>query len=616
MGEGARMHHRVRQLMLSLAGVPVLQGVERILAALGLLFVIFSTYTGLRSLLLQPARQSGYEFIDFFNRSLGILAIYASIPHIILFDDLSVLHDANKTFGLGLDLHALDLSPGYEINNLDANNPSSLPWSHSPEGLYIPDGKFVADDTFLSDTLCEHIYNTPYEDLASGRIPHEDPHEYPSGEYMMDGKPSLCYIEKSFKYYGESKAEVCDRIKHLRPEIDSYQRGLERESRLALFFVTFRLWEFGKGLMKLGEHMMECGRSENATECPGPDLSRLVCLFHDTEEDDSWDSASSPSKSKCYITETFSPERFAWDQPFNETAQALLKLVAEGPLLELLPKKSRDAERELLHILSMHRKIFTAYINVTSELLGRARQVKEELGSGLYKEDPFPPADHHGCTAICQQRRVALLVPFLSEIMLPRLHDIVRKTILGLRLAEEAYSRGNSIREEMGELHNGCMFHSMHWVVQVAPENRTCQADCVWDKRIFDDLGNLFQGVQTMYTWAMSVWSMVELKRGRLERQWKEGQDMLLGDEHGCSPLDICLWSKMSLNDSRKNPWSKDAIRLAHFWDCCRDCEEAWYEVHRDRLNQEAREAREAARRVAWKQGWVYRMLKVVGFDM
>jgi hypothetical protein len=313
-GEGARMHHRARELMFDLARSPVPKAVERILAALGLLFVTHSTYAGLRSVLLRPVRQSGYASVDFFNRSLGILAIYASIPHIPLFNDFSVLHDANTTFSLGLDLHALDLSPDYWINYLDANSPSSRPWNLGPQGVYIPEDEFLANDAFLSDFLCQHIYSTPYEGLVSGRIPHEDP----SGQScMIDGKPYLCYMERSFKYNGESttKVEACDRIQQLGPEVDSNQRRVEHELRPTLNQVKRRLWDFARGLMDLGEHMMECGRSENAAECPGPDLSRLVCLFKDTEGDDSWDSGSSPSKSKCYFAETFSPEIFAWNQP-------------------------------------------------------------------------------------------------------------------------------------------------------------------------------------------------------------------------------------------------------------------------------------------------------------
>lgn len=442
--------------------------------------------------------------------------------------------------------------------------------------MYIPDDEFLANDAFLSNALCGHIYSTPYEDLARDRIPHEDP---PGESYMMDGKPSLCYMERSSKHASGNtkKLEVCDRIEQLEPRIDSNQRSLEHELRLTLHEVEMRLREFAQGLMDLGEQMMECGRSENATECPGPDLSRLVCLFHDIEEHDSWDSGSSLSKSKCYFAETFSPEMFAWNQAFNETAQALLKLVAKGPLSHLLPTEWEDPERDVRRILSKRREVFTTYINATSKSLGRARQVKEELDLSSYKEDPFPPADHHGCRAICQQRLVAVLVPFMSEIMLPRLHDMTRKTTLGLRLTQEAYSRGRSIREEMREMHGGYMFRSMHWLTQVATKNRIGQAGFVWDKRIFYDLSSLFQKVDTLFTWAWNVDSRLKSKRARAESQWRRWEDMLLGRKHGCSLGEICLWSRMSLNDSRKESLTKDALKLADLWDCCHDCEEAWY---------------------------------------
>jgi hypothetical protein len=115
----------------------------------------------------------------------------------------------------------------------------------------------------------------------------------------------------------------------------------------------------------------------------------------------------------------------------------------------------------------------------------------------------------------------------------------------------------------MGEMHDGCMFRSMHWLKQVATKNRIGQADFVWDKRIFDDPGSLFQKVDTLVAWARNVDSRLIIERARAQSQWMRWQDMLLRQEHGCSLSETCLWSKMNLGDSRKEPLTEDALKFA-----------------------------------------------------
>jgi hypothetical protein len=296
----------------------------------------------------------------------------------------------------------------------------------------------------------------------------------------------------------------------------------------------------------------------------GSDRPRILCLRNQTaslygEGSDLGGAACdqpAQSRNRTYLSGS---------QQHNDTAHVLLGTLYAAPI------HSVNAGMGAF-LSSVQGGIVPRYINGLEEMmdaLGSLIEYAEQVGLDFsIDSSPFPvlpvlPA----CEANCIPRFCRLVLPFLAEVAIPRLHEMAHRASVGNRIMKEAADRARTLQLALRPLFrnasddDGELIDKHAWIDRDSPEQGLI---------VFPHVRELLNDLKEGRDW-------VEMM-GMLHDMWHDDEIRRFLDEVNKPGLAAqlsrpMLFSRLGARDARRDPYGADAVMPHRDQRCVDACE-------------------------------------------
>lgn len=539
-----------------------------------------------------------YKEMDLYNQSIALAVIYSTLPAAVMWGDLGPLREANATFNLNIHL------PENSLPSEDADSLTGAPrWVANSANRPVPERYFLKDLFTVSTSLCHGLQRIADHGPPTFRFTNGSSTQFrwstdPEARTFLPPHATLPPISADglSEYFRQPSGsqEPDDGLPEptARPRLPAYVENLDPPlDRLCL-----RLDDLDERLTKVYRELIDNGvygtvpksaraslqgleqgvrtvrelLSKDSPEWRGPrpfggtDRSRILCLRNQTAS--LYGQGSSPEGASCDQPPQSRSRRYlSWSQDHNDTAFELIFRLDLSTIPSVNPAMENFVEAARGGIFPRYIEMLEEMTDALGSLIEYAEQVGPDLGidSSRFAVPPELPA----CKINCVSRFCRLVVPFLAEVAIPRLHDMAHRASVGNRIIQEASRRedtlilatplytGRIVRYDDGwmDLHLWIDKHSPERGLMVFPHVRELLKDLKEGRDWIEMMGMLHE-------W----WRDDEIKRF-VHEVTKPGVAAHLPE-----PM---LFSRLGLQDARPDPYGADAVMPHTDQRCVEACE-------------------------------------------
>ena len=540
-----------------------------------------------------------YKEVDFFDQSIALGVIFSTLPAAFMWGDLGPLREANATFNLNIHLDENSLPPG------DATSFTGAPiWVSNSANRPIPERYFVEDLGSVTTSLCDQLRQVANDGPPTFRFTNGSSTQFRWSTDPTDPRaitflpphatlPAIMADDLSGYFRRPSGPEAPDDgppeptarpmapafVENLEPPLDRLCLRLEglvdrlrgdypalidngvyddapRSARLslqALEETTLLVRAFFNEDWFLRPDKEPFGRT---------DRSRILCLRNQTASLNG--QGSNPQGASCdQPAQSRNRTYLSWSQRHNDTADTLLHGLIVHTVHVVIPAMGIFLDKVEDGIVPRYIKTLEELIDVLGPLIEYAEQVGLDfsIDSSPFPVVPMMPA----CEANCIPSFCRLMLPFLAEVAIPRLHDMAHRASVGNHIMKEGVDRVRAFERVMKPFKPlfdpNASEESMDehmWIDTNSPERGLM---------VFPHVRELLKDLEEVKEWV----EMTEM----IHRSWHGDEIRRFLAEVSRPGLAArpMLFSRLGTRDARRDPYGADAVMTHTDQRCVDACE-------------------------------------------